>query len=133
MANRMPQPGMPVGGPGPQQQQSGTPTLNLLLGHDQGQQQQGQIRPQMGPGQQGPMPPQQQQMGQRPQMPPQQQQMGQQQPGQQQPRMAMPPGPVIWKGELNWPDKTNTPQHGQMNTINCQVTPYQTSAQVNHN
>lgn len=102
-------PRMPQAGPVPQQQ---TPTLTALLDNPpyQGQPQPGQQIRQPQP--QGPMGAMQ--MG-------PQGQMGQT-------RMAMAPVP-IWKGELNWPDKTTAQQTSVMNSIGCSVTPYQTNPQ----
>ena len=59
---------------------------------------------------------------QRPQMP------GQFQPGQPQQRMPMGPQNPIWKGALQWTEKTN--QQNAINRINCSVTPYQANPQV---
>ena len=117
IGNRLPHPGHPA----PPQQQN--PTLTGLLNNPpQGQagmpQQQQPGNPM---GQPQPGMPVMHGM-QRPQMP------GQLQPGQPQQRMPMGPQNPIWKGALQWTEKTN--QQNAINRINCSVTAYQANPQV---
>ena len=117
IGNRLPHPGHPA----PPQQQN--PTLTGLLNNPpQGQAGMSQQQQPGNPmGQPQPGMPVMHGM-QRPQMP------GQLQPGQPQQRMPMGPQNPIWKGALQWTEKTN--QQNAINRINCSVTPYQANPQV---
>ena len=116
IGNRLPHPGHPA----PLQQQN--PTLTGLINNTPQQSQVGMPQQQTGnpmgqpqrgvPGMHGMR---------RPEMP------GQLQPGQPQQRMPMGPQNPIWKGALQWMEKTN--QQNAVNIINCSVTPYPANPQ----